>query len=57
MIKMFCAISEEETTVSGALSFYCRKGRVQGKHHYPHRAASQDFLLQLLEMNYCSRKA
>lgn len=36
IIKMlFCAISEEKTTVSGALPYYHRKGKVKGKHHLP----------------------
>lgn len=35
IIKMlFCAISEEKTTVSGALPYYHRKGKVKGKHHF-----------------------
>lgn len=34
---LFCAISEEKTRVSGALSLYCRKYRVEGKEMFTFR--------------------
>lgn len=34
---LFCAISEEKTSISGALSFYCRKYRVEGKEMFTFR--------------------
>lgn len=43
---LFCAISEEKTRVSGALSFYCRKYRVEGKEMFTFRdTVPSDFLL------------
>lgn len=43
---LFCAILEGKNRVSGALSFYCRKYRVEGKEIFTFRDTIPcDFLL------------